>query len=109
MSQPVVVAIFIAAMVALIVGVDFTFFRDQPWARLAVNAGIVLVFAAFYIIFMRGHWDGAWNPERDDPLGNSVTFLLCQQPKFASSNLMATKNPNEPNLFVAGLQAFHSL
>jgi len=55
MSQRVVVAIFVAAMIVLIVGVDFTFFRDQPWARLAVNAAIVLTFAAFYIIFMRGH------------------------------------------------------
>ena len=55
MDQPVVVAIFITAMVALIVGVDFTFVRDRPWTRLTVNAGIVLIFAVFYSIFMRGH------------------------------------------------------
>lgn len=55
MSQPVVVALFVAAMVTLLVGVDFTFFRDAPLMRLAVNAGIVLVFAAFYLIFIRGH------------------------------------------------------
>jgi hypothetical protein len=35
-------------MAAVIVGVDLGFFRNHLWERLAVNAGIVLVFAAFY-------------------------------------------------------------
>jgi hypothetical protein len=41
------------AMVAVIVGVDFAFFRNQFWGRLMVNVGIVLVFAAFYLRFFR--------------------------------------------------------
>ena len=39
------------AMAAVIVGVDLVFFRDRFRARLMVNVGIVLVFAAFYLRF----------------------------------------------------------
>ena len=41
------------AMVAVIVGVDFAFFRNRFLERLMVNVGIVLVFAAFYLRFFR--------------------------------------------------------
>jgi len=41
------------AMVALIVGVDVLFFRDHFWPRLMVNVGIVLVFGAFTLRFLR--------------------------------------------------------
>ena len=41
------------AMAAVIVGVDFMFFRNRFWERLTVNIGIVLVFAAFYLRFLR--------------------------------------------------------
>lgn len=40
-------------MVALIVGVDVLFFRDHFWPRLMVNVGIVLVFGAFTLRFLR--------------------------------------------------------
>lgn len=53
MEAWMVVAIFVATMVAVIVGVDIAFFRDHPWERLAVNVGIVLVFGAFYFRFFR--------------------------------------------------------
>ena len=45
--------LYAVAMVAVIVGVDFAFFRNQFWGRLMVNVGIVLVFAAFYLRFFR--------------------------------------------------------
>ena len=45
--------LYVVAMVAFIVGVDFAFFRNRFWERLAVNIGIVLVFAAFYFRFLR--------------------------------------------------------
>lgn len=45
--------VFIVAMIALIFGVDFLFFKDHFWARLLVNIGIVLVFAAFYLRFLK--------------------------------------------------------
>ena len=53
MGKPVVAALYLLAMVALIVAVDVLFFRGQFWARLAVNVGIVLVFVAFYFRFLR--------------------------------------------------------
>ena len=41
------------ALIAVIVGVDLVFFRNRFWERLIVNIGIVLVFAAFYLRFLR--------------------------------------------------------
>jgi hypothetical protein len=40
-------------MVALIVGIDIAFLRSFFWKRLIVNIGIVLLFAAFYLKFLR--------------------------------------------------------
>ena len=51
--RSVAVVLYVIAMVAAIVGVDFAFFRNRFWERLAVNIGIVLVFAVFYFIFLR--------------------------------------------------------
>ena len=51
MGRPVVVVLYVAAMVAVIVSVDFLFFRNRLWELLMVNIGIVLVFAAFYSRF----------------------------------------------------------
>ena len=45
--------LYALAMAAVIVGVDVAFFRNRFWERLMVNAGIVLVFAAFYLRFFR--------------------------------------------------------
>ena len=53
MGRQAAVALYGAAMVAVIVGADFAFFRDRFWERLTVNIGIVLVFAAFYLRFLR--------------------------------------------------------
>ncbi len=51
MGRPAVVFLYVAAMVAVIVGVDVLFFKNQFWPRLIANVGIVLVFAAFYLRF----------------------------------------------------------
>ena len=40
-------------MVAIIVGVDVVLFRHHFWPRLIVNVGIVMVFIAFYLRFLR--------------------------------------------------------
>ena len=53
MGRQIVVALYVMAMVAVIVGVDSVFFRNRIWERLIVNIGIVLVFAAFYFRFLR--------------------------------------------------------
>ena len=52
-SVRMIVALYVAAMIALIVGLDVTLFRHHFWERLAANVGIVLVFAAFYGRFLR--------------------------------------------------------
>ena len=53
MGRQVAGVLYGAAMAAVIVGVDFAFFRNRFWERLMVNVGIVLVFAAFYLRFFR--------------------------------------------------------
>lgn len=45
--------LYVLALVAAVVGADILFFRHQFWARLVVNVGIVLVFAAFYLGFLK--------------------------------------------------------
>ena len=53
MGRQAAVVLYVVAMAAVIVGVDLLFFRQRFWARLMVNIGIVLVFAAFYLRFLR--------------------------------------------------------
>ena len=58
MSGTLTIVVYVAVMVAVIVGVDLAFFRAHIWERLAANVGIVLLFGAFYFRF-HGH---AWPP-----------------------------------------------
>lgn len=44
----VYVAIYILLLIAVVVGVDLIFLKNLFWLRMAVNIGIVLVFAAVY-------------------------------------------------------------
>jgi hypothetical protein len=53
MGRQVAVVLYVVAMAAVIVGVDLAFFRYRFWERLTVNIGIVLVFAAFYLRFLK--------------------------------------------------------
>jgi type IV secretory pathway VirB2 component (pilin) len=53
LGRQIAVALYAVAMVVVVVGVDFAFFRNRFWERLAVNVGIVLVFGAFYFRFLR--------------------------------------------------------
>jgi len=52
MGRQVSVALYVVAMAAVIVGLDFVFFRNRFWERLIVNIGVVLVFGAFYLRFL---------------------------------------------------------
>ena len=45
--------LYVLALIAVVVGVDVLFFRHHFWARLIVNIGIVLVFAASYLRFLK--------------------------------------------------------
>lgn len=53
MPGKITVILYIVLMAAIIVAVDFLFFRNRFWERLIVNIGIVLVFATFYWRFLK--------------------------------------------------------
>ena len=53
MGRQAAVAIYVLALIAVVVGVDVLFFKHQLWERLIVNVGIVLVFAAFGLRFLK--------------------------------------------------------
>jgi predicted cobalt transporter CbtA len=52
-TRNILVVLYVAALIATIVGVDVLFFRNRFLARLLANVGIVLVFAAFYMRFLK--------------------------------------------------------
>jgi hypothetical protein len=54
MGWQVALGLYVLTMVAVVVGVDVAFFKQQFWERLAANVGIVLLFGAFYFRFFRG-------------------------------------------------------
>jgi hypothetical protein len=45
--------LYVLAMVAVVVGADVLFFRNRFWERLMANVGIVLLFGAFYLRFLK--------------------------------------------------------
>jgi hypothetical protein len=54
MGRQMTIVLYVLALVGVVVAVDVLFFRHHVWARLAVNVGIVLVFAAFALRFRIG-------------------------------------------------------
>jgi uncharacterized membrane protein YfcA len=50
------VVLYVLAMVAVVVGADVLFLRHHFRERLIVNIGVVLVFAAFYLSFLKRSW-----------------------------------------------------
>ena len=53
MGRQAAVVLYVLGMVAVIVGVDLLCFKNHFWERLTVNVGIVMVFAGFYLRFLR--------------------------------------------------------
>jgi len=53
MTRNMSVVLYIVVMIAAVVSVDLLFFRNLFWERLIANIGIVLVFAAFYLRFLK--------------------------------------------------------
>jgi hypothetical protein len=47
------IVLVVLAMVAVVVGADVLFFRNHFWLRLMANVGIVLVFGAFALRFLK--------------------------------------------------------
>jgi hypothetical protein len=53
MGRRAAVVLYVLALIAVVVGVDVLFFRHHLWERLVVNIGIVLVFVAVYLRFLK--------------------------------------------------------
>ena len=53
MGRQVVIALYVLAMVVIVVGVDVLFLRHLFWPRLIVNIAIVVAFAAVYFAFFK--------------------------------------------------------
>jgi hypothetical protein len=53
MPRNTYVVLYVVVLVAAVVGVDLLFFRNRFWERLIVNIGIVMVFGAFYLRFLK--------------------------------------------------------
>jgi len=53
MGRQVAIVLYVLALIAIVVSVDVLFFKHQFWERLIVNIGIVLVFAAFGLRFLK--------------------------------------------------------
>jgi hypothetical protein len=53
MTKQVLLIIYVVIMIVVIVGIDVLFFRDRFWERLMANIGVVLIFAAFYLRFLK--------------------------------------------------------
>jgi hypothetical protein len=53
MGRQAGVMLYVLALITVVVGVDILFFRHRFWERLMVNVGIVLVFAAFALRFLK--------------------------------------------------------
>ena len=52
-TSKILIVAYVVAMVVVVVAVDLLFFRDQFWERLIANIGIILVFIAFYLRFLK--------------------------------------------------------
>ncbi len=53
MGRQAGVVLYVLALVTVVVGVVVLFFWHRFWERLMVNVGIVLVFAAFGLRFLK--------------------------------------------------------
>lgn len=53
MGKNAIIVTYVLAMVATVLIVDILFFRHQFWERLIANVGIVLVYGAFYLVFLK--------------------------------------------------------
>jgi hypothetical protein len=49
-----IVALYVVALVAVVVCVDVLFLKHLFWPRLLVNIGIVVLFGAVYFWFVKG-------------------------------------------------------
>lgn len=53
MGRQATVALWVLAMVVVVVAMDVLFFRNHAGERLAANVGVVLLFGAFFLRFVK--------------------------------------------------------
>ena len=53
MRRRAAIALYVLALVAVVVGADILFFEHQFWERLIANIAIVAVFVVFYLRFLK--------------------------------------------------------
>lgn len=53
MARQIAVPLCVLLLIAVVVTVDILFFQNRFWERLMANVGIVLVFGAFYLRFLK--------------------------------------------------------
>jgi membrane protein implicated in regulation of membrane protease activity len=53
MGRQAAIVLYVLALIAVVVGVDILFFKHHFWERLIANVGIVLVFGAVYLRFLK--------------------------------------------------------
>jgi hypothetical protein len=53
MGRQTTLVLYVLALIAVVIGVDVLFLRNRFWDRLLVNVGVVLVFGAFYLRFLK--------------------------------------------------------
>ena len=83
--------LYIVVLIAVVVSVDLLFFKNRFWERLMVNVGIVLVFAAFYLRFLKNplakRHSVNWLP--NDPM--AYPFVTLQGKPRLSATLITYK------------------
>lgn len=53
MPKNIYVVLYILGLISVVVSVDILFFKNRFLERLMANVGIVLVFTAFYLRFLK--------------------------------------------------------
>lgn len=53
MTRNMLVVLYVVTLIAIVVGVDVGFFKNRFWERLMANIGIVLVFSAFGLRYLK--------------------------------------------------------
>ena len=53
MTKNMFVVLYVVVLITAVVSIDLLFFKNRFWERLMVNIGIVLVFAAFGLRFLK--------------------------------------------------------
>jgi uncharacterized membrane protein len=53
MTRNIYAVLFALIMIAVVISVDLLFFKNRFWERLIANIGIVLLFVAFYLRFLK--------------------------------------------------------